>query len=149
GHAAPTAIARTPDGREVRGVVAFQDTFVIRIIDVSGQSYVLEKLNAQIQTENPPQMKRTELSPMEVRDVFAFLKTLNNRNIAEAITAPIEGGLTFERLRNAQAEPQNWLSYWGDYTGMHRSALNQINTRNVVQLHAVWTRQLQGGSELE
>src|SRR5581483_10024660 len=30
--------------------------------------------------------------------------------------------LTFKRLRNSDSEPQNWLTYWGNYRGTHYSA---------------------------
>jgi len=58
-------------------------------------------------------------------------------------------GLTFDRLRHSSAEPQNWLTYWGDYQGRHYSALKQINTSNVRQLQARWSAQLVGPSSLE
>ncbi len=54
----------------------------------------------------------------------------------------------WERLINSDKEPQNWLSYGGNY-GAHRySALNQINRTNVKNLTPVWlfnTGELAGG----
>jgi alcohol dehydrogenase (cytochrome c) len=78
------------------------------------------------------------LSDAEISDIVAYLKTLTGRDPAKAIEAEIPGGLTFERLRNASAEPQNWLTYWGDYQGRHYSGLNQINASNVGRLQARW-----------
>ncbi len=58
-------------------------------------------------------------------------------------------GLPFERLRNAPAEPQNWLTYWGDYQGRHFSGLKQITAANVNQLVARWSVPMPGNSNLE
>jgi len=57
--------------------------------------------------------------------------------------------LTYERIRGAASEPQNWLTYWGNYQSTHYSGLNQITTANVRRLQAAWARQLQGTSVLE
>jgi len=78
------------------------------------------------------------LSEAEIGDVAAYLKTLNGRDPAKVIEAEIPGGLTFERLRNAAGEPQNWLTYWGDYQGRHFSGLKEIDAANVRQLQARW-----------
>ena len=64
--------------------------------------------------------------------------TLNGRDPAKVVQAEIPGGLTFERLRNAAAEPQNWPTYWGDYQGRHFSGLKQIDATNVRELQARW-----------
>ena len=57
--------------------------------------------------------------------------------------------VSFERLRNAAAEPQNWLTFWGDYTGKHYSALRQIDVGNVAQLQTAWTVRLAGNGILQ
>ena len=36
-----------------------------------------------------------------------------------------------DRLLNASREPQNWLTYSGDYTGRRFSSLHQISAGNV------------------
>ena len=51
---------------------------------------------------------------------------------------PAVSPLTFERLRNATAEPQNWLMYWGNYQGTHYSSLKQIDKTNVDQVQTRW-----------
>src|SRR5437879_4942591 len=57
--------------------------------------------------------------------------------------------VTFERLRNSDREPQNWMHYWGNYRGTHYSALKQITKDNVANLQLQWSIQLPGRSELE
>jgi alcohol dehydrogenase (cytochrome c) len=64
-------------------------------------------------------------------------------NDANKKTAPdVAGGITFDRIRNArQTEPQNWLTYYGDYSGQRYSRLDQINTENVKGLRPAWVFQ--------
>jgi len=46
--------------------------------------------------------------------------------------------VTFERLVKADQEPGNWLMYSNTYNGWRFSRLNQIDTRNVKNLHVKW-----------
>jgi len=46
--------------------------------------------------------------------------------------------VTFERLLNSSKEPQNWLTYSGDYAGRRFSLLDQVNTANANSLAAKW-----------
>jgi len=59
-------------------------------------------------------------------------------------TASIWGQVPSERLVKSSQEPQNWLSYSGNYAGWRYSALDQINPANVSRLRAEWV--LQTGS---
>jgi alcohol dehydrogenase (cytochrome c) len=58
------------------------------------------------------------------------------------------GPLTFDRIVNASKEPQNWLTYWGDYSAVRHRDIRQINTQNVKDLRVEWIFQtgLRGGS---
>jgi alcohol dehydrogenase (cytochrome c) len=49
--------------------------------------------------------------------------------------------VTYDRLLNADKEPQNWLTYYGNYRGWRYSALDQINTTNVKRLVVKWAFQ--------
>jgi len=49
--------------------------------------------------------------------------------------------VTYERILNASKEPQNWLTYSGDYSGRRYSELNQINTETVKELVPRWVYQ--------
>ena len=53
------------------------------------------------------------------------------------------GGVTFERLQNAAAEPHNWLTYSGGYHSNRHTALDQITTANVDELEMRWVFQAQ------
>ena len=46
--------------------------------------------------------------------------------------------VTFDRLLKSSGEPQNWLTYSGDYAGHRFSALDQVNTANAHSLVANW-----------
>jgi alcohol dehydrogenase (cytochrome c) len=59
------------------------------------------------------------------------------------------GQVTFERLVNATKEPQNWLTYSGDYAGRRFSPLDQINTANARSLVAKWVYQTAATGKFE
>src|SRR5262249_54094271 len=48
----------------------------------------------------------------------------------------------YERIRDADKEPGNWLTYSRDYTGRRYSPLDQINVGNVGKLRVAWMRQV-------
>ena len=48
----------------------------------------------------------------------------------------------FERIRDADKEPGNWLTYSRDYSGQRYSPLDQMNAGNVSKLHIAWMRQV-------
>ena len=52
--------------------------------------------------------------------------------------------VNFDRLKNAQNEPQNWLIMNGDYNATRYSKLTQINRENVSDLRMVWALALGG-----
>ncbi len=145
-----TVIAKTKDGHTYRGVRKNEDSFSLQMVDTTGEVRLLEKSSlAQLRIERKslmPDDYGTRLSTGELQNVVAYLKTLNG---VEPSTHGDTGGLTFERIRNAQSEPQNWLTYWGGYNGQHFSPLSQINTTNVRQLQAKWAVQMPGDGILE
>ncbi|MGD0760464.1 MAG: PQQ-dependent dehydrogenase, methanol/ethanol family [Candidatus Sulfotelmatobacter sp.] len=57
--------------------------------------------------------------------------------------------VTFDRLLNSAKEPQNWMTYSGDYLGRRFSALDQVNTANVRTLTAKWVYQTGATGKLE
>lgn len=59
-----------------------------------------------------------------------------------ATASPASAQVTAERIRNAAAEPQNWLTYAGNYQSHRHSALTQINRQNVAQLKTAWVYQI-------
>jgi alcohol dehydrogenase (cytochrome c) len=62
--------------------------------------------------------------------------------LSSALSAPYAcGQVTFERLLNSSKEPQNWLTYSGDYAGQRFSTLDQVNTKTARSLVVKWVYQ--------
>jgi glucose dehydrogenase len=55
----------------------------------------------------------------------------------------------YERLKNASSEPENWLTYGGNYGSQRFSGLKQITPENVANLRVAWAYQLRGGGVME
>jgi alcohol dehydrogenase (cytochrome c) len=54
-----------------------------------------------------------------------------------------------DRLLHSSAEPQNWLTYSGDYSSHHYSLLQQISLANVKDLELKWVFQAQSLQKFE
>ncbi len=146
GNRPSTVIAKTKDGHEYRGAQKSVDSFTVQMVDTSGQYRSFDKTqlaNLQLEAKSlMPDDFSKRLTPGEIQNVVAYLKTLNG-----PVTP--SGGLTWERIRDASKEPANYLTYWGDLGGQHYSRLNQINTSNVKNLQAKWTLPLPGDGPVE
>jgi len=117
-------VATTRDGRQIRGIRRNEDTFSIQIADAGGSLHSLDKSDvASVRVEGPAEPSIGAL--------------------------PESMGVSFDRLVKADAEPHNWLMYWGDFRGTHYSALKQIDAANVARLQAAWTFPMPGDSVLE
>ncbi len=57
--------------------------------------------------------------------------------------------VSFDRILHSDREPQNWLTYSGDYAGRRHSLLDQINPSNVSKLAAKWVYQTNTGGKIE
>src|SRR6202043_3474818 len=65
--------------------------------------------------------------------------------IASALSAQV----TFDRLLNANKEPQNWLTYSGNVSGQRHSLLKQITPANVKNLELQWVWQAKSLEKFE
>src|SRR5712691_2679108 len=146
-------VAKTQDGREVRGVRRNEDTFSVQMVDASGQLHLFDKLTlAALRVENMSLMPgdyATKLTRRELDNLLAYLGRLQERDLTKTSAAAIPGGITFARLLNADAEPDNWFMYWGNFRGTHFSALKQIDTTNAALLQLAWAFPMPGDSVLE
>jgi PQQ-dependent dehydrogenase (methanol/ethanol family) len=155
GSQSPVAVvAKLQDGREIRGVRRNEDTFSLQMIDTTGQLHLLDKTKLVSVTVDSgslhPSDYSTRLSGTEVTELVAYLRAQQGRDLAKTATAPpLPGGVTYERLRNASAEPHNWLMYWGNYQGTHFSPLTSIDTSNVARLRAAWSTPVPGDTVSE
>jgi alcohol dehydrogenase (cytochrome c) len=68
------------------------------------------------------------------------MRTLVYLLVPAALLAQVN--VPFERIRDANQEPGNWLTYSRDYSGQRYSPLDQVNAGNVSKLHIAWMRQV-------
>ncbi|MDB5455732.1 MAG: Pyrrolo-quinoline quinone [Caulobacter sp.] len=138
------------DGRVVTGLVRNEDSFGLHLQQRDGQYLLLDRAQIKTTQATPggvmPSDVGQRLTAGEVDDMVAYLSRQKARDFAAIAKQPIRGGLSYERLVAAKAEPQNWLTYWGDYQGRHFSELKQIDARNVSRLQARWSAPLLGAS---
>jgi alcohol dehydrogenase (cytochrome c) len=67
--------------------------------------------------------------------------------VAGLLLSPLTAAeVTFDRLKNAESEPGNWLTNHKTYDAKRFSPLDQINQSNIKNLHVAFVVQL-GGSE--
>jgi PQQ-dependent dehydrogenase (methanol/ethanol family) len=149
-----TLVAESKDGKLIRGVRINEDSFSVQMTDVSGQLHLLQKSELKSlrveQRSLMPEDYGKRLSSAELNNLIAYLKSLDGTAAPAVITASdVSAGLSYERIRKASAEPQNWLTYWGDYGAKHYSSLSDINTSNVHSLQAQWAFQLPGDGIVE
>jgi alcohol dehydrogenase (cytochrome c) len=58
-----------------------------------------------------------------------------------ATRASVAQDVPYQRILRSDREPQNWLTYGGNYQSQRFSRLKQINTKNVAQLKVAWIYQ--------
>jgi PQQ-dependent dehydrogenase (methanol/ethanol family) len=142
-----TVTLKTIQGQQYRGVRRNEDSVSVQMVDSSGQYHSFDKAElAEIRVDTKSLMPddfSSKLSADEIGNVVAWLKTLNGSATLSS------GGLSWERIRDSDREPQNWLSYWGDLGGRHFSALKQITPANVKGLQARWAVQMPGDGIVE
>ncbi len=68
---------------------------------------------------------------------------------AGASSAQNPFNVPYERIRDANKEPGNWLTYSRDYTGQRYSTLDLINTSNVGRLRVAWVHQAKEADTVE
>jgi len=146
GREPDTVAVKTTDGRQIRGLRKNEDTFTLQLMDVAGNFHLLQKKNlAEIKYEDQslmPEDYGKQLSPDELQNLVAYLKSLQVRDLAKVAAMPLDGGLPYDRIRHAEREPHNWLTYFGDYQGRHYSDLSEITPANVTNLQARWAFQV-------
>lgn len=70
---------------------------------------------------------------------FVVLACMTALLVQHAVLAQV----TYDRILNAAEEPENWLTYNGDYSSQRHSTLDQITPANVDDLEVKWTLQNQ------
>ena len=65
------------------------------------------------------------------------------------LALPLASQVPYERIRHAEAEPGNWLTYSGNYFSHRFSSLMQITTANVARLKPAWVYQIEARHKFE
>jgi alcohol dehydrogenase (cytochrome c) len=145
-HALVPAGSKAPEtltylsARGVRGVVKDEDTFHARVYDPQARKWhTLDKAG--------PVRREDVAHPAAGGDVAEFLNAsaLPANRMFAGEWRPADA-VTASQLNATPMD--NWLSYWGDLRGTHRSGLTQITTTNVANLRSAWTFQT-GGNTIE
>ncbi len=143
----------TRGGQTIRGMVRAEDNYTLILTDLNGKLRRFDKRDLMAEHVSRESLMPADygrlLSPTEIQNLIAYLKSLKTPDLNKTLHAALPGGLSFASLRNSQAEPQNWLTYWGGYKSRHFSVLDQITPENVKQLQAKWAVQIPGRSILE
>ncbi|MBK5294388.1 MAG: PQQ-binding-like beta-propeller repeat protein [Acidobacteriia bacterium] len=138
--------ARGKSGTLLRGVKKNEDTFTLHLMDDQRKWHFLAKRDYTIREVDSP---HPTLTLKQRDDLLAFLiKAPPLYDPPAEWTPAADFNVTFNRLKNAAAEPHNWLTYWGDLRGTHASGLRQITPVNAATLKSQWTYQL-GGATVE
>ena len=135
------------DGKVIRGVARYEDTFSIQAMDRDERLHSLLKRDlVKLTHADTSVMPKAKLGAQVVNDLLAFLSRYEVADMAAVAWKPAEDfNVSFERLRKSEAEPHNWLSYWGNYAGTHASGLKSITPANVGKLRPVWNFQFGAG----
>ena len=69
--------------------------------------------------------------------------------LALCFALPSFAQVSYERLRNSDSEPNNWLMYGGNYGSQRFSGLKEITPKNAASLRVAWAYQMRGGGVME
>src|SRR4029077_1430195 len=101
-------------------------------------------------------MKRESMNGARKSRFLASLGRTRSRVAGAVFVVLLSGGaslmraqVTAQRLVGSGKEPQNWMTYSGDYAGRRYSALEQINTANAGMLVPKWAYQTMAGGKFE
>ena len=80
--------------------------------------------------------------PLLLCAIFLALPLQAQEEPFQTVMTPAFSPVTWERLVNAESEPENWMMYSGTLDSQRYSRLNQINTDNVTELEMKWSYQI-------
>ncbi|MSV36287.1 MAG: PQQ-dependent dehydrogenase, methanol/ethanol family [Bryobacterales bacterium] len=66
-----------------------------------------------------------------------------------AAILPLAAQVSYDRLRQAESEPGNWLTYSGNYSSHRYSGLSRITAANVARLRPAWVYQIRSTDRVE
>ena len=126
----------TRDGATVTGKLLNQDVFSVQMLDSAERLRGFQKANLResgFVPVTPMPSYKDRLNSGEVTDLIAYLASLK-----EVPSGALGQQVSFDRIVNANKEPQNWLTYGGTLQGQRYSLLNQITTANAKDMELKW-----------
>ena len=129
---------RLRDGQTLRGIAKNESTFDLQLLGVDGKLHLLSKDQVAEIVREKSLMPKVEATPVEMRNLVAYLSRLSTDPNAKAILATGELGPGVPFAEVAKPKPGSWPTYNGDMSGNRFSPLNQINTANVQGLAPQW-----------
>jgi alcohol dehydrogenase (cytochrome c) len=143
----------TRDGRRVSGQRVNEDSFTIQVRDQKNELHSFRKSQlTELKKEfgeSPMPSYEKLLSAAEIDDLVAYLASLRS-DAAPVGTPEIRSSIVpFDRIVKAENEPQNWLTYSGNYRAHRFSALDQMTPSNIGRLGPAWIYQIQGRGRFE
>src|SRR5437867_2282266 len=104
------------------------------------------KVKAAAQIEHPGAFRSDQLPQFSERTGAMIRRTI----LLTLITAAsLQAQVSYERILRAGQEPQNWLTYSGNYNGQRYSSLAQITPENVKNLELQWIFQARSLEKFE
>ena len=97
----------------------------------------------------PGKMPGVSLSEPQRWGLVAFVRAIRSGTVQSAVEARSQVHVPYERLLRAEKEPENWLTYSGNYNGQRYSTLNEIQRDNVADLRLSWVLQLRTTQKVE
>jgi PQQ-dependent dehydrogenase (methanol/ethanol family) len=127
-------------GAKLRGVRKNEDTFSVQVMDEQERLHLLLKKDLRaIRPIDKSLMPVPRLTAGEVDNIVAFLeKGPPDAPQLPAWIPSADLNVSFGRIRSAEEEPQNWLTYWGNLRGWRYSPLGSVLPSNVNQLTSQW-----------
>ena len=129
---------RLRDGQTLRGIAKNESTFDLQLLGVDGKLHLLSKDQVAEIVREKSLMPKVEATPVEMRNLVAYLSRLSTDPNAKAMLATGELGPGVPFAEVAKPKPGSWPTYNGDMNGNRFSPLNQINTANVQGLAPQW-----------
>lgn len=80
--------------------------------------------------------------PLLLTGIFLALPLQAQEDEFQTVITPAFSAVTWERLVNAENEPENWMMYSGTLNSQRYSRLDQVNTDNVTELEMKWSYQI-------
>jgi PQQ-dependent dehydrogenase (methanol/ethanol family) len=134
------------DGQTIRGIARNESPFDLQLLGVDGQLHLLGRDQVAQVTREQSLMPKLEATPVEMRDLIAYLSRLaRDLNATDILGAGETGpGISFAEV--VRPKPGEWPTYHGNESGNRFSPLDQIDAGNVERLAPKWMFPVTGGS---